>query len=57
MTAMAKKVTLRRLGGGHTTRLGAAGYARARLEGPGLFVAGGHRVTFVPMADILRRLG
>jgi len=57
VTAMAKTVTLRRLSGGHTARLGAAGYARARLEGPGLFVAGGHRVTFVPMADILRRLG
>ena len=54
---MAKTVTLRRLSDGDTTRLAAAGYARARLEGPGLFVAGGHRVTFVPMADILRRLG
>jgi hypothetical protein len=57
VTANGKTVTLRRLSDGRTTRLRAAGYACARLEGPGLFVAGGHRVTFVPMADILRRLG
>jgi hypothetical protein len=57
VTANGKTVTLRRLSGGHTTRLRTPGYAHARLEGPGLFVAGGHRVTFVPMADILRRLG
>jgi hypothetical protein len=57
VSANGKTVTLRRLSGGHTARLRTPGYAHARLEGPGLFVAGGHRVTFVPMADILRRLG
>ena len=57
VTANGKTVSLRRLSDGHTTRLRAPGYARARLERPGLFVAGGHRVTFVPMADVLRRLG
>jgi hypothetical protein len=57
VTAMAKTVTLRRLSDGHTARLHAAGYAHARLEGPGLFVAGARRVTFTPMADVLRRLG
>jgi hypothetical protein len=57
VTAMAKTVTLRRLSDGHTTRLHASGYAHARLEGPGLFVAGARRVTFTPMADVRRRLG
>ena len=57
VTANGKTITLRRLSVGHTTRLRTPGYAHARLEGPGLFVASGHRVTFVPMADIRRRLG
>ena len=57
VTANGKTVTLRRLSDGHTTRLRTPGHAHARLEGTGLFVAGGHRVTFVPIADILRRLG
>jgi hypothetical protein len=57
VTAMANTVTLRRLSDGHTTRLHASGYAHARLEGPGLFVAGARRVTFTPMADVRRRLG
>ena len=33
------------------------GRAYATLESAGLFVAGGHRVTFTPMADVLGRLG
>jgi hypothetical protein len=57
VTATGKTVTLRRLSGGHTARLHAAGYAHARLEGPGLFVAGARRVTFTPIADVLRLLG
>jgi len=57
VTAMAKTVTLRSLSDGHTARLHAAGYARARLESPGLFIAGARRVTFTPMAVIVGRLG
>jgi hypothetical protein len=57
VTANGKTVTLRRLGRSGTTRLQAAGYAHARLERAGLFVAGGRRVTFTPMAAIRRRLG
>jgi hypothetical protein len=49
-------VTLRRLSDGHSAPLHAAGYARARLERPGLFIAGGRRVTFTPMADVRRTL-
>jgi hypothetical protein len=57
VTANGKTVTLRRLSDGHTAALHAAGYARARLERPGLFIAGGRRVTFTPMADVRRDLG
>jgi hypothetical protein len=56
VTANGKTVTLRRLSDGHTVSLPAAGYARARLEGAGLFIAGGRRVTFTPMADVRRIL-
>jgi hypothetical protein len=56
VTANGTTVTLRQLSDGHTAPLHAAGYARARLERPGLFVAGGRRVTFTPMADIRRAL-
>ena len=54
--ANGKTVTLRRLSDGHSAPLHAAGYARARLERPGLFIAGGRRVTFTPMADVRRAL-
>jgi hypothetical protein len=57
VTANGKTVTLRRLSDSHTALLSAAGYARARLERPGLFIAGGRRVTFTPMADVRRALG
>jgi hypothetical protein len=56
VTANGTTVTLRRLSDGHTSTLFAAGYARARLERPGLFIAGGRRVTFTPMADVRRTL-
>jgi hypothetical protein len=56
VTANGTTVTLRQLSDGHTAPLHAAGYARARLERPGLFIAGGRRVTFTPMADIRRAL-
>ena len=55
VTAMGKAVILRRLSDGHTARIHTRGYARVRLERPGLFIAGGHRVTFTPMSDVLRR--
>jgi hypothetical protein len=56
VTANGKRVTLRRLGQTLTARLQVAGYARARLERAGLFVAGGSRVTFTPMSEVRRRL-
>jgi hypothetical protein len=55
--ANGKTVTLQRLSDGHNAVLHAAGYARARLERAGLFIAGGRRVTFTPMADVRRALG
>jgi hypothetical protein len=55
--AAARMVTLRRLSNGRTTTTRARGIAHAQLEPSGLFVAGGRRVTFTPMADVLRRLG
>ena len=57
VTANGKTVTLRRLSDGKTARFHTSGYARGRLERPGLFVAGARRVTFTPMAAVLRRLG
>ncbi|HYZ19287.1 MAG TPA: hypothetical protein VE615_07065 [Gaiellaceae bacterium] len=57
VTAVGKSVTLRRLGDGRTTTIRAGGLAHAQLESSGLFVAGGRRVTFTPMREVLRRLG
>jgi hypothetical protein len=57
VTAWGGTVTLRRLGDGSTTRIGAGRTGLAQLERPGLFVASGRRVTFIPMRDVLRRLG
>jgi Tol biopolymer transport system component len=57
VTATRRTVRLRRLGDGHTARIHTRGIPQAQLEPSGLFVADRHRVTFVPMADILRRLG
>jgi hypothetical protein len=57
VTAEGRTVTLRRLGDGRMRTIRAAGIAHAQLERPGLFVAAGRRVTFMPMRDVLRRLG
>ena len=57
VTATKRTVTLRRLSDGHTARIHTRAIPHAQLEPSGLFVAAGHRVTFLPMADILRRLG
>jgi len=57
VTAAGRTVTLQRLSDGRTTTIRAGGTARAQLEPPGLFVAGGRSVTFTPMRDVLRLLG
>jgi hypothetical protein len=57
VTAMGRTVTLRRLRDGRKATMRTHGIAHARLERAGLFVAGGHRVTFTPMHDLLRLLG
>ncbi len=57
VTAMGRTVTLRRLRDGRTATIHTRGIAHAQLEGAGLFVAGGRRVTFTPRRDILRLLG
>jgi hypothetical protein len=57
VTAWGGAVTLRRLGDGSTTRIGAGRTGLAQLERPGLFVASARRVTFMPMREVLRRLG
>jgi hypothetical protein len=52
-------VGLRRLpdAGGGTGTIRAGRPALAQLERPGLFVAGARRVRFLPMRDVVRRLG
>lgn len=57
VTASGGTITLRRLTNGRTTTFRPGGTARAQLESPGLVLAGGRRVTFTPMRDVLRRLG
>ena len=57
VTTAGRTVTLQRLSDGQTTTIRAGGTARAQLEPPGLFVAGGRSVTFTPMRDVLRLLG
>jgi hypothetical protein len=57
VTALGRTVTLWRLGDRRTTTIRAGGTAHAQLEHPGLFVAGGRRVTFTPMREVLRGLG
>jgi hypothetical protein len=56
VTASGGAVTLRGLGDGSTTRIGAGRTGLAQLERPGLFVASARRVTFIPMREVLRRL-
>jgi hypothetical protein len=57
VTASGGTVTLRRLSNGRTTTIHAGKTGLAQLERPGLFVASARRVTFMPMRDVLRRLG
>jgi hypothetical protein len=57
VTTSGPTVTLRRLTGGRAISIHQGETARAQLERPGLFVAGDHRLTFTPMAELLRRFG
>jgi hypothetical protein len=57
VTASGGRVTLRRLSNGRTSTFQAGGTALGQLERPGLFLAGARRVTFIPMREVLRRLG
>jgi len=57
VTTVGKTVKLRRLEDGRVATIWTRGVPRAQLERPGLFVAAERRVTFTPMADVLRRLG
>ena len=57
VTAWGGAVTLRRLGDGSTTKIGAVRTGLAQLERPGLFVTSARRVSFLPMREIVRRLG
>jgi hypothetical protein len=56
VTAMGRTVTLRRVSDGKHSTIHLRGQAHAKLEAPGLFVAGGRHVTFMPIADVRRRL-
>jgi hypothetical protein len=57
VTAWGGAVTLRRLGDGSTTKIGAGRTGLAQLERPGLFVASARRVSFLPTREVVRRLG
>jgi hypothetical protein len=57
VTALGGTVTLRKLSNGRTTTIHAGRTGLAQLERPGLFIASARRVTFLPMRDVLRRLG
>ncbi len=57
VTAQGGTVRLRRLGTSRTTALSVGGTALADLESSGLFTAGARSVKFMPMRDVLRRLG
>ena len=57
VTTSSSTVTLRRLADGRTFALHTDGAAKAKLTDRGLFLAGTHRVTFMPLRDVLRRLG
>jgi WD40 repeat protein len=57
VAAPAEGVVVRRLGSGRTITIAAGSGDRARLERPGLFLVRAHRITFMPMRDVLRRLG
>jgi Tol biopolymer transport system component len=57
VAAPAEGVVLRRLDTDRSITIAAGSDDRARLERPGLFLVGAHRITFTPMREILRRLG
>jgi Tol biopolymer transport system component len=57
LTASSTALTIRRLADGRTTTVRTAGAARGQLEAAGLFAAGARRVAFIPMAEVLSRLG
>jgi hypothetical protein len=57
VAAPAEGVILRRLDTGRSITIAAGSDDRARLERPGLFLVGPHRITFTPMREIRRRLG
>jgi hypothetical protein len=57
VTASGGTITLRRLGDGRTSTFHAGRTGLAQLERPGLFLASARRVSFMPMRDVLRRLG
>jgi hypothetical protein len=54
VSAMGRKVILQRIRDGRTATIQTRGIAHAQIERAGLFVAGGHRVTFTPRRDVLR---
>ena len=57
VTAVGGAVTLRRLGDGSTTKITAGRTGLAQLERSGLFVASARGVSFLPMREVVRRLG
>ncbi len=56
VTVKGRTVALRRILDGKTATIHTRGIAHAQLEPPGLFVAGGRRVSFAPMSRVLRML-
>jgi hypothetical protein len=56
VTATSRKIILARFKSGRVMTIKTRGVPLAQLEPAGLFVAAGRRVTFTPMADVLRRL-
>jgi hypothetical protein len=57
VTVAGRIVTLRSVADGRTATVDAGGRGHAQLEPAGLFVAGARRLTFTPMAEVLRKLG
>jgi len=56
VTAKGRTVTLSRVSDGKHTAIQVNGQAHAKLEAPGLFLAGGRHVRFMPIAAVRRRL-
>jgi hypothetical protein len=57
VTCSGGTITLRKLSNDRTARIRTGGVALAQLERSGLFTAGAGSLTFVPMREVLRRLG